>query len=145
MGRYAAAQSGQVVATFEHADNSALRITSGKTHELVGNPGVIVFYHAQLPHFIFAMCIEAGGYQDEFRLKFGESGYPDIADNLTQIEAGGIGVDRNVEHVGAFFCAMDIGVERMLEETAHHDTRLIEEDVFCAIAMVHVEIDDRYA
>src|SRR5690606_1497365 len=38
--------------------------------------------------------------------------------------------------------APQIRIERMLVETTHQNTRIIEEDIFRAVAVMHVEIDD---
>ena len=64
---------------------------------------------------------------------------------LADLGATGVGPHRQVDHVGALGHTAAAGIQRVLEEARHQDALVAGDDVFGAVAVVHVEVDDRHA
>ena len=116
-------------------------MTHGHLLDTAGYPFVIGLDKAQLSHVILTVCIKSRADENHFRFEFIQPGNPLVVHNLTDGFALGIGRYRNVEQVGSFACGA-LGIKRMLVKAHHQDAIVTAHNVFGAVAMVHIEIDD---
>ena len=63
--------------------------------------------------------------------------------SCADLRTAGIGRHRHIDHVRALGHGTAVRVQRVLEEAAHQHALVAGDDVLGAVAVVHVEVDDR--
>ncbi len=142
---HAAAEGAKVVAAFQAGHDAAFALRLGKVHQLAGDPGVVGFHQAHLTHIVFAVGVEAGADEQHLRRESPQSGEPLLGDNVAYPVALGVGRDGDVDHIRLLAFRTAVGVEGVLEEAHHQHPFIAAENVFGAVAVVHIEIDDGHA
>ena len=141
---HAARQGRQVVAALQAGHDAALRVARGHGHDLLGDPGVIGLDQAQLAQIVVTVRIEAGRNEDHFGRKARQRGQPHRLDHLAHRRAARVGGHRHVDHVLSLGRATAVRVERVLEQADHQHPVVAGNDVLGAVAVVHVEINNRH-
>ena len=90
------------------------------------------------------MRIKAGADKNHLRRKTLQPRQPGPLNELTHRSATGVGRHWQVEQVGRTRAAAALGVERVLEKTHHQNSLVARHNVFGAIAVVHIKIDNRH-
>ena len=141
----AAAERREGVAALEHRDHSSLGVAIGHAFHLLGDPGVIGIGEAQHRHVVFDVRIEPGGEGNQLgpellqrRQPFLDHGFPELLGARSCRE-------RHVVHVARRAVGAAVRIERVLEDRGHQHLLIALEDVLRAVAVVHVEVDDRDA
>ena len=140
----AAAQRAQVVAALKAGDDALLGVASGDRFEAIRDPGVILLDQAHLPQVVFAVRIEPGADENHLRAMGLQARHPVGVNQLSHRCAFGVGGHRHVDEVSGVRL-IAIGVKRVLVEAHHQDAVIPRHDVFSAIAVVNVKIDDGHA
>ena len=90
------------------------------------------------------MRIKAGADKNHLRRKTLQPRQPGPLNELTHRGATGVGRHWQVEQVGRTRAAAALGVERVLEKTHHQNSLVARHNVFGAVAVVHIKIDNRH-
>src|SRR5664279_2314500 len=138
----AAREGAEVVAALETRDDAALRVLVGDCLDALRDPGVVGLDETELAEIVVAMRIEAGRDEDHLRRERIEPLHPVRLDQLAHLGAARVRRDRNVDHVRAHGYGAAVRIQRMLEDAHHEDALVAGDDVFGAVAVVHVEVDD---
>ena len=77
------------------------------------------------------------------RFEFFKSRRPYLHDCITEFLTAATGSERNIAHVCRRFFGTAVGIEGVLENTAHQNLIVTSKTVFCPIAVMYIEIDDR--
>ena len=123
------------------AGNDALLCIFGRHHfDLPGYPGVIGIHQSEARHVIFPVGVETGGDEQHLRLEGVERGQPDFTYRCAESLAAAVGRQRGGDDVRVAAVGAAVWVERVLEAGAEHYPRIVMENVFRAVAVVHVEV-----
>ena len=144
MRLHTAGQRAQVVTPFEAAHDAALRVALRHFLDALGDPDVVLFHQPELAHVVFAVGVKPGADEDHLWLVGVQPGHPHHVDQLADVHALGVGRHRQVHQVGRGRVVPG-GVIRVLVKAAHQDAVVAGHDVFGAVAVVHVKVDDRHA
>ena len=91
------------------------------------------------------MRVETGGDENHLRPVRFQRGQATPGKRITKGVAAASRRQRNVVHVRTRRIDTGVRVQRILERSRHHDARIVGEDIFGAIAVMHVEVDHRCA
>ena len=138
----AASQRRQRVAAFERRYDAPLRMARGDRHQLARDPRVVGLGELETGQRILAMRVEAGRDENELRPVRLERRQPAVDDRRAEGIAAVAGRKRNVDHVRRLVLDAAVRVQRILERGDHQHARVALEDVFGAVAVMHVEVDD---
>ena len=133
------------IAALQAGDDAALGKTPRHVLDALRDPGVVLLDQAELAHVVLAVRVKAGADEDHFRLELFQARHPGHLDDFAHVHAAGVGRHRHIEHVGSRVLVTAEGVERVLENAHHQHPVVAREDVFSAVAVVHVEIDHCHA
>ena len=117
-------------------------MTFGQVHQLFGDPGVVGFHQTQLTQAVFAVGVEPRRDEDHLRCKSVELGQPLCHHGFTCHGPLCVGRQGHVDHVLAQGHVTAVRVERALKKARHEDAFIARNDVFGAVAVVHVKVDD---
>ena len=137
----------QVVSAFEHRDHPAARVAAGDRRQFAGEPGVVVGLQLQLRERVAPVPVEAGGDDHQLRAEVVERGQQAFAPRRAEAIAARPRRQRRIEDVAvaALFDVARVGIQRRLVRAQVQHARVVFEDRLRAVAVVHVEIDDRHA
>ncbi|OQC04330.1 MAG: hypothetical protein BWX79_02517 [Alphaproteobacteria bacterium ADurb.Bin100] len=142
MGFRTACQGAQVVAALEAAHDPPAGMAPGHVHDARRDPDKILLHQAHLAEVIAAVGVEAGTDEDHLRRMGLKPVNPHHLDDLAHIHAPGMGRDRHVHQIRSIRAGTPDRIEGMLVETGHQDALVPGDDVFGAVAVVDVEVDD---
>src|SRR5438094_1492094 len=145
MRHHAPPERGKRVASLENRDDLSPGIFVGDFLDALRDPGVVGLGKAQAGHVVLDVGIEPCRDEGHLRLELVERRHPDSLHRRAQSLAVRACGQRHVGHVRRGIVGAAVGIERMLEYARHHDALVVAEDVLGAVAMVHVEVDDRHA
>ena len=118
----------------------------GRKHlELLGCPGVILLEKLHAAHVILVVRIEAGRDENHLRLEVVEPRQPDIRNRTTKFLATGPGRQGHIDHVFGGIVGTTVGIERVLENTAHQHLVVALENILGTVTVMNIEVDDRHA
>jgi len=115
----------------------------GHLHQAAGDPGVVGLDQTQLAERIFAMGVEAGRNEQHLRRKGIQARQPVLIDQCAHVGATSACGHGQVQQVARAGHVAAVRVMRMLEKADHQHPIVASNDVLGAIAMVHIEVDDR--
>ena len=141
---HAARQGFKVVATFERGDDAPAGMAVRNILDALGDPRIVLLVEAELAQVVVAVRVKAGTDENHLRLELLKPGHPHRLDHVAHSRALGVGRNREVDHVVAPPRAT-VRVERVLEKTHHQDAVIAADDIFGAVAVVHVEVHNRDA
>src|SRR5579872_5953290 len=113
--------------------------------ERAGHPRIVALDEREAAEKILLVCIEPGGYEDDLRPECLERRQHMALEGLASRCSAAAGGERNVHHVGRRILRAAVGIEGMLEESAHEHPlapRGLAENVLGAVAVMYVEVDD---
>ena len=143
MGNHAAAQCVQFVAAFEQGDDTAAGMPDSKRLHLLRDPDVVRIHQLQHRHIVVTVRVESRGDKHHLGLEPLERRQPVGNDGFPELPAAAAGGKGNVHHALRAACGAAVWIERMLERRHHQHALVVAEDVFGAVAVMDVEIDDR--
>ncbi len=114
----------------------------GDREELARHPRVVGLGQLQVRERVLAVGVESRRHVEDLRPVRLERGEPVLAHRLAERVAPAARRERDVDHVRPERIHARVRVERVLERRDHQHPRIAREDVFGAVAVVHVEVDD---
>jgi len=139
-----ARQGRQGIAAFQQGHDAPVGTLRSYGLELLGDPHVVGLDQAEGTHVILVVRIKTGRDEEHFRRVVAQGRHPDIGYDFAEHISPAASLDRHVDHIRRRVVGAAVWVERVLEDTDHQHARIVLENIFGAIAMVHVEIDDRH-
>src|SRR3954447_1627465 len=89
------------------------------------------------------MSIKARRNKQHLRFEFFKRRHPELVYRVSEGFATAASWQRNIYHALRTPRYTTVWVERVLEYRDHHDSDVVPKNIFRAIAVMHVEIDDR--
>ena len=141
-------QRDEIVTAFEYRDDAAARAPPRDLHKLSRYPGEIGDFEMKAADRVEAMSVETGRYHDQIGREGVDAGEDFGRHRLAEKPAGGAGRQRRIDDrvAGpAFVRGAGAGIERHLMRRGVKHRTVRPENLLRAIAVMHVEIDDRHA
>ena len=148
MGGDRIAQRLQIVAAFEQRDDAAAGAGVGDVHQLFRRPGEVLFGEVEIGERVAVMRVEARGNDHELGSVFIEPRQDAVLESGLELVAVVARAQRRIDD-GIVFAALadgaGAGKQRHLMRRAIHHRLVGPENLLRAVAVMHVEIDDRNA
>src|SRR6201987_5329866 len=122
----------QIIAAFEHRDNSPGSTSVGEVHQLARHPAEIFSLEVEGGEGIAVMRIEAGGDDDELGCELLQSWKDAALECSAELRAAIFGRERRVDDgivLAAFACRARAGKQRHLVSGAIHHASIGPEDI----------------
>ena len=139
---HAAGQGLEVVAAFERGDDAPAGMAAGDILDALRDPGIVLLIQAELAQVVVAVCVKAGADENHLRLERLQPRHPHRLDQVPHCCALGVGRNRQVDQVVAAGRST-VRIKRVLEKAHHQDTVIAANDVFRAVAVVYIKVDNR--
>src|ERR1051325_8449456 len=108
------------------------------------HPYIIIFNQSQLRQGVIDMCVESGRNKQHLGLELLQGGCEFLRYCLAKASAIGVSRQWHVNHALATAIGPDSRIEWMLKSRAQHYFWITLENIFCAVAVMHIEINNRH-
>ena len=117
-------------------------MSPGDVFQALGDPRIVLLDQTHLAQVVVAVGIETGADKKHLGFEFFQTWNPQQINQLAYLGAFGISGHRHIDHVACLCLRAAVRVERVLKKTQHQNAVVAANDVFGAVAVMYVKVND---
>ena len=141
----------EVVASFEHRNNSGRSVPLGKPHHFLSHFSKVRVFEQKSTQRIASPRIKSGRNDQQVGRKLSLNHFQSIDESLMMRASRGSFAERNVQCSPFALASAGLTrsagsrIERMLMRRKIKDRRIVIENVLSAVAVMYIPVDDKYS